>query len=254
MIKKFTFIFFTFILLCFCENGRIIYKGEGIFSFEELTVEMWIKFNFDPNEKTDKVWIPKGSILNFEIPEEKTIFSISCGLKAGRKGEEDSRCYLRIGFCIEGKEIPYPVLIDCSNFSNNWHHIAILWQEGKKLTIYIDGNEILKSSLQEKIKKDFVGKSKLIIGTPLVWFYENQIEIDEIRISSIARKKEELSIYKNIIDPYVLFYENFENIKEENGEIFTEPYIVSIESKGKYKIENGKIVEGKFGKGYLFSK
>lgn len=254
MIKRFIFIFFIFIFYSFSENGRIVYKGESIFSFDELTVEMWIRFNFDPTEKTDKVWVPKGSIFNFEVPEEKTFFTISCGLKAGRKGKEDSTCYLRIGFSIEGKEIPHPLFIDCSSFGNEWHHIAVLWYEGKKIIVYVDGKEMFKGSLQQKMEKDFVGKSNLIIGTPSVWFYENLIEIDEIRISSIARKKEEISIYKKDIDPYVLFYENFENIKEKNGNLFTEPYIASIESKGEYKIEMGKIVESKFGKGYSFSK
>ncbi|MCM8803683.1 MAG: LamG domain-containing protein [Candidatus Omnitrophica bacterium] len=249
------FILFLFLFLPgFVENGRVVYDGSGIFSFKELTVELWIRFKFNPEEKTEKVWIPKGSILNFEIPEEKTYFTISCGIKTGQKGKEDSRCCLRIGFVIEGKEVQHPAFIDSTFFGNDWHHLAILWTEGKKLIIYVDGKKVAEHILHNKMDKDIVGKSNLIIGTPFVWYYENLIEIDEIRISSILRKENELSIYKNEIDPFVLFYENFENIKQEDEVLFTFPYIASVEGKRKYKIENGRIVKGKFGNCFSFTK
>ncbi|MCM8806996.1 MAG: LamG domain-containing protein [Candidatus Omnitrophica bacterium] len=248
----FIFLIFNFLI---AQNGRIVYEGEGIFSFEELTVECWIRFKFDPEEKTEKIRIPKGNILQFESIDRKTSFSISCGLRTGKKGKEDSSAFIRIAFVIDGKKVPHPVYLDCKNWKNEWHHLAICWKEGKNIVVFVDGNEVINYSFLERMQKDIFGKSNIIIGTPTNWHYENLVEVDEIRISSIARDKGSLLIYaEESVDPYVLFYENFDNIEKEGNLIFTVPYISNIENKKRYEIIGGEIIDGKIGKGFSFIK
>lgn len=265
--KKIILIFPLLIWYSIFSQGRIDYPAFGIFTFEEGTFEAWIKFEFDPKESTDKSWVPKGALFLFEIPKDEKeaggIFSITFGLKnIGKFGKIDTRCYCRVGFSIEGKEIPHPVTIDLTNWEKNtWHHLAISWFDGNKLKIYVDGKPLEIGSPPDKTvyvcgasyMKDITSNARMILGTPRIWYLsDNPIAVDEIRISSIKRMKEELGYYKFPLAPdeYTLFLENFENVEGE----FTKPFISNVSSQGKYKIEKGKLIDGKIGRGYSFSR
>ena len=261
-------ILFLIISYSIFSQGKIEFPGFGIFSFEEGTFEAWVKLEFDLKDEIKKfkgkkgILYSKGGIFLAEIPEQQSTFSITFGFKdEGRFEKTDIRFYCRIGFVIEGKKIPHPIYIDLSNWEkDSWHHLAISWFEGKKVKVYIDGRPIEISSLLDKTVylcgspfiTDISTDAKITLGTAKIWYLsENPISIDEVRISSIARDKEELGYYKFplIPDQYTLFLENFENIEGE----FTKPYISNIKLENKYKIEKGKLIEGKIGKGYCFS-
>ena len=237
--------------------GRIEYPAQSIFSLEEGTIERWIKFEFDPGQTTEKQWLPKGAFFQFEIPEEKgdkgAIFSITVALRnVGKYSKTGSACSFRIGLSIEGKEVPYPVFVDCTDWQNFWHHIAVSWKNGKELYVYIDGKKTGEMKFPYSIIRDIPKKAKIIIGTPNPWYYPNLLVVDEIRISSIARNPDDLGFYKFPLlpDPYTLFLENFENI--ENNK--TKPFIADILQKGNFEIKGGRITDGKIGKGFAFSK
>jgi hypothetical protein len=256
---------FIFLSLTIFSQGRIEYPAFCLFSLEEGTFEAWIKFEFDPKEPTDKLWVPKGGIFSFEIPKDEkdpgAIFSISFGLKnIGKFGKIDSRCYCRVGFSIEGKEIPHPIFVDLTNWEKDtWHHLAVTWFEGNKIKIYVDGKPLEIGPPPDKTVyvcgasfiRDITSNARIIIGTPRIWYYSNNIVIDEIRISSIVREKEDIGYYKIplIPDEYTLFLENFENIEGD----YTKPFLSNLKYEGKYKIEKGKLKEGKIDKGYAFT-
>ena len=256
-----------FILFCYSifSQGRIIYPGFGIFSLEEGTFEAWVKLEFDTKQQIAQPYLSKGRLFEFEIPKDEkdlgATFSIVFLLK--KEKDETTGCYCRIWFSIEEKVLPKPIQVNISDWEkDSWHHLAISWFEGKKVKVYIDGKERkLRHPMHGNVTvwlyslpfmKETTSDATITLGnkkgeTSLV----NLVSIDEVRISSIARDKEELGYYKFplIPDEYTLFLENFENIEGE----FTKPFISNIKLQNRYKIEKGKLIEGKIGKGYSFS-
>ncbi len=229
--------------------GRIVYPGQNTFSFEEGTVEAWVKFAFDPAETTDGSWTPKGALFSFVIPKEPgekgSSFSITCALKnVGKRSPTGSACYLRIGLTAAGEDVSHPVLVDCTGWGKDvWHHLAVTWSDGKTLKVYVDGKAARITdggdgttlTFRYSIVRDIPAAARMVLGTPVPWYGPNLLTVDEFRISSVARTPEALGFFKSppSVDPCTLLLEDFE--------------------AAETKIEGGGITEGKHGKGFSFS-
>jgi len=255
------------ILLCFsvfpcwlaAGSARIAFPGQLLFSLEEATVEAWVLFDFDPAQVETGIWRGMGAWFEFLVPKRENdlgaSFTISYGLKAtGRRTPSGSACYMRVGFSIEGKEVPHPSLLDCTSWGkNNWHHVAVTWKEGRYLTIYSDGKEVDKREYSWPIVRDIPSAAQVIIGFT-GYLAKNALAVDEVRISSVARKPEELGFYQVPLkpDPATLLLENFEHIQEKEKKLYTSPEVMALFlAPGEYPIVGGKIIPGKSGKGFL---
>jgi hypothetical protein len=232
--------------------GRIDFPGQSLIDFEESTVEAWVLFEFDPQERVGPNWHGKGVWFNAIVPKSEVDlgagFSISVGLK-------ESKCLMRFAFDIDGKEVPYPLAVDCTHFGiGKWHHVAAAWRNGRHLRVFLDGKEVGERRFPKSIIRDIPSTVRIVFGH-IGYVRQNLIVVDDIRISSIARKSEDLGFFEAPLkaDPYTLFLDGFENIKMQGCRRFTAPTVVASQvSPSVYEIIGGRIVPGKVGKGFAF--
>ncbi len=237
----------------------IVFPGQFVFDLQEATVEAWVLFDFDPAEVETGIWQAKGAWFEFSIPKKEndlgSSFSIIYGLKGtGRRTPSGSACYMRVGFAIDGKEVPHPSLIDCTSWGkNNWHHVAVTWKEGRHLRVYVDGKQLVQQEYPWSIVRDIPSLAQVVIGFT-GYLPVNAVAVDEVRISSIARDVEDLGFFQTPLraDPATLLLENFESVYEKEGKLWTKPAVVVVTSdKAEYPVIGGRIVPGKAGKGLL---
>lgn len=243
----------------FAASARIVFPGQFLFDLQEATVEAWVLFDFNPEEVETGIWRATGAWFEFNIPKREndlgSSFSIIYGLKGtGRRTPSGSACYMRIGFNIDGKEVPYPTLFDCTNWGkNNWHHIAVTWKEGRFLTVYVDGKKVVQQEYSWSIIRDIPSTAQIVIGCT-GYLPVNAVAVDEIRISSIAREPSDLGFFHFPLkpDPETLLLENFESVSEKEGKLWTKPAVLSVFSDSTwFTITGGKIISGKTGQGFL---
>lgn len=232
--------------------GRILYPAQGLIDMREGTVEAWVKFQFDTGEQADPKWQSVGSLFHFTIPESKTDRGASLDITVGVK---QAKCLLRVGFLLDGKEVPYPVTPDCTALDTMaWHHVAVVWRRGAHLTVYLNGKQVAERQFPWRIVRDIPSTARLVIGHE-GYIGRNMLAVDELRISSIAREPHSLSYHTDTLsaDPWTLFLERFENTKTVNGILYSIPDLVAaVGAASMYEIRGGKIVPGKFGYGYSF--
>ncbi|MCM8759529.1 MAG: LamG domain-containing protein [Candidatus Omnitrophica bacterium] len=222
-------------------------------------MEAWVLFDFDPAQVETGIWRGMGGWFEFKIPKKENdlgaSFSVLYGLKAtGRRTPSGSACYMRVGFSIDGKEVPHPSTIDCTSWgTNKWHHVAVMWKDGRYLTIYVDGKEVDRREYPWSIIRDIPSSAQVVIGFT-GYIAKNAVAVDEVRISSVARKPEELGFFCIPLkpDPATLLLENFENVFEKDGRFYTRPEVIGdVSAPAEYQVIGGKIVPGKYGKGFL---
>ncbi|MCM8803697.1 MAG: LamG domain-containing protein [Candidatus Omnitrophica bacterium] len=225
-------------------GGRIVYPGEGNINFEEGTIEMWIKLDFEPCQTSEdyKILLP---LFEFSEPEIKGTISISYICPAGGS----SACWY-VGFNCAGEKIFRLSAVPQNWKKDQWHHIALTWK-GNTARFYLDG----KIASEAKSNKPLTGKAKggqIFIGDR--WTTEKvktEVVIDELRISCIERKSEELGFLGNLkVDPFTLLLEDFEQIIVEGQLCKTSPSIISsISGSNGGEVSGGKLTTGKFGNG-----
>jgi len=227
---------------------------------EEATVEAWVLFEFDPAQREEGVWRGMGVGFTLDVPKSDMDLgagmSISVGLKnAGRHGEVKSGCFLRVGFHIDGKEVPHPVLPECTKFGQNqWHHVAATWREGRFLRVYFDGKQVAERDFPSSIVRDIPANGRVVVGHT-GYVRENALVIDEVRLSSIARRPEDLGCHAVPLkpDPFTLLLENFERVREKDGQRTTTPTVLAtVNSPASFELTGGRIVPGKAGNALAF--
>ncbi|MCM8768777.1 MAG: LamG domain-containing protein [Candidatus Omnitrophica bacterium] len=240
-------------------SARIVFPGQFLFDLQEATVEGWVLFDFDPAQVETGVWRGMGAWFEFTAPKRENdlgaSFSLIYGLKAtGRRTTSGSACYQRVGFSIEGKEVPHPSLLDCTSWGKNtWHHVAVTWKDGRNLVIYVDGQQVDRRQYPWSIVRDIPSLAQVVIGFT-GYIAKNAVAVDEVRISQVARNPKELGFFTLPLkpDPATLLLENFENLSEKNGKLSTRPEVIAvISAPTEYPVIGGKIIPGKAGKGLL---
>jgi hypothetical protein len=219
------------------QPGRITIPARGLLDLQEGTVEAWVLFQFDPAQREEGVWRPMGSWFTWEIPTADNDLGagmmVSYGLRnGGTHGKVEPACNMRVGFAVDGQEVPHPVFADCTKLGQNqWHHFAATWRDGKFLRVYVDGKLAAERDFPWSIVRDIPPSARLVIGH--TGYGRSWLAIDEVRVSSIARRPEDLGCHHVPLapDPFTTLLENFEDAPEK-------------------KIVGGKLVEGKTGKGF----
>lgn len=241
--------------------GSVELPALGIFDLEECTVEAWVLFEFEPSHLVRTIWRGVGLLFAFEEPKREgyagTGMSIIFGLKnTSRHGETTSACVMRVGFYVEGREVPYPVLPECTFFGKQkWHHIAVSWKEGRYLHVYLDAKLSATRQFPYSVERGVSSKAKFIIGS---WgfFRENSVAIDELRISSVAREPEELGYHHSPLlpDPFTLLLVSFENVRMKDSKRWLTPeFMADVSLPNEFEIIGGRLIEGKVGKAFAFN-
>lgn len=242
--KKKIFVLWLFLVTSISiAGGRVVYPGKGNLNFEEGTIEMWIKLGFEPNQTSNeyKILLP---LFQFSEPETKANISISYICPAG-----GTACWY-VGFDCAGEKT-FRISATSQDWKKDqWHHIALSWKTNI-VKLYLDGKLVSET----KSNKPLTGQTKegqIFIGDR--WTTDKvktEVVIDDLRISCIERKVEDLGFSGQLkTDPFTLLLEDFEQIIVEEQICKTKPLIISNTSGSKCgEVSGGKLTTGKFGNG-----
>lgn len=247
-------------------SGQMIVPARGIFDLRDGTVEAWVKLTFEPHEPVEG-YVARGQLFLFRVPKadndlgaEMSIFFAST--RSGHKGDNNrSFTFLRAGFAIDGKEIPHPLVVECSGWKRDeWHHIAVTWEGGRRMAVYFDGQEVVnrgEAAAMEfpvSTERDVPANAQILIGSP----YDQQwngLTIDELRLSSIARRPGALGSQQTPVqpDPFTMLLENFDTVKrgEKGAKFVTTPAVIAATALPQtYNISDGRLVPGRAGEAW----
>jgi len=238
--------------------GTIEVPAGAIMDLEEGTIEAWVRFDFDPAHKSDLRWRGIASLALLEIPKTDRdpggSLHIGWGTETTTRHKRTTRrTTCRVAFVKNGKQVPHPALaVATSMGKGKWRHVAVTWKAGRYVRIYLNGKEAGRRDLAWSAARDVPSTARLVIGYPR-YIHDNAITVDEIRVSSIARKPEDFGFHHAPLkpDPFTLFLENFEQVTKEKGRIETKPFRIDADGR-PLDIKGGAVVPGKFGHAYSF--
>jgi hypothetical protein len=248
-------------------SGQMALPARGLFSLQEGTIEAWVQLNFDPAAPVEG-YTARGELFRFQVPKADNDLGAEMGVffastRSGQAGDEDrSFSFLRAGFAIDGKEVPHPLVVECENWKRGeWHHVAVTWQDARRMKIYFDGQlvvvrgEAAETEYPYSIARDIPDSARLIIGSQFDGAV-NDLTIDEFRLSSAARSPETLGFDKAPLapDPFTMLLENFESVAPpgQNGTLETAPAVIAmVSAPQRIAITDGVLVPGKFGKAWM---
>lgn len=239
--------------------GTIEVPAGAVMDLEEGTIEAWARLDFDPRHQGEARWQSVGSLCLLEIPKTDADLGASIhvgwGLDATKRFENITRrATFRVAFIVNGQQLPHPALADCTDWGEGkWHHVAVTWRNGREVRIFIDGKPAGERLFPTSAQRDIPSSARLVLGFPN-YIADNAVTVDEVRISSVARKPEDLGFHKVPLapDPWTLYLENFEQVIEENGKRVTRPFLAEGGRNG-FEVKEGAVVEGKQGKGFSFN-
>ncbi len=226
-------------------GGRLVYSARGNLDFQEGTIEMWLKPGFEPSQSAPeyRVILPL-----FQLSDEEGNKNISISYACVSGGKK--ACWYIGGDC--GGEKVFRLSASPEGWQKDqWHHLAFTWK-GNTARIYLDG----KLAGEAKSNRPLQGEVKagqIFIGDR--WTADKiktEVVIDELRISNIERKPEELGCFSSgplKSDPFTLLLENFETLSE-GEKTQTCPLIISgCSSEKGGDVSGGRQAAGKFGYG-----
>ncbi|MCM8768770.1 MAG: LamG domain-containing protein [Candidatus Omnitrophica bacterium] len=224
-------------------GGRIIYPAKGNINLDEGTVEAWVRLDFEPQQTSQeyKVLLP---LFQFTDPEAKVNIVIAYSCPAGSQAcwylslDSGGEKLLRLSALPRGWQ------------KGEWHQIALTWK-ANQAKLYLDGKLVSEAKSNQPFKGE-VKSGEIFIGDR--WTSDKvktEAVIDELRISNVERKVEELGFSGRLKpDPFTLLLEDFEQLAGEGQEIRTKPVVCSSHSGEKFgRVSGGKSTTGKFGQG-----
>lgn len=223
----------------------LIYPPENI-DLNEGTIECWFKFVDDKTDTKEMIF----TFFNLSGQEGGIIASYSWSGIEGKSG----MWYIRpwdqgMPFGTVGPEYK----------KETWYHIALVWND-KDTILYVDGK--LQAGGKGTMSKRthpvsfarMVGKlvgKPVYGGTPfcMVVARSMPIAVDDVRVSKIARKPEELGFAVGELKPdiFTAILDNFETTFEPDGVKLTKPLVI-LHGEGGLSPAGSKFVDGKFGK------
>ena len=239
-------------------SATIAIPAGSIMDLEEGTIEAWVKLNFNPRHENSDRWKSVGSLCLMEVP--KTSADLGASIHAGwglettkRFDKVSRRATFRVAFIVNGQQLPHPALADATDWGQDaWRHVALTWRNGREVRVYVDGKPAGERLFPVSAKRDIPSTARLVLGLPS-YIASNAITVDEIRVSSVARKPEDMGFHRAPLqpDPCTLYLEGFENVTDEKDKRVTRPF--HAERVGEaFEVKGGAVVEGKSGKGFCF--
>lgn len=209
--------------------AHVTYPAQGNIALEQGTFEAWVRPRFDPQPDIAPDAPERGkynrSLFDVVFPD---------GDRIGLYWNIDDR-----GMRVYYKEgDTYPLLIGTRAQwqAGDWHHVALTW--GERTRVYVDG-ELLGERVHEgTLEKSLEGAT---ITLARGWGEPCEFDIDEVRISGVARASFDLD-HAPEADEHTLLLERFDDPLPAAGDRRTAP---EVGVPGI--VEGGAIVEGKFG-------
>ena len=156
--------------------ASIRYPAKGQWDLKQGTFECWVRPRFDPQHivKSDD---PGRGALNRNLLD--VVFP---GGRIGFYWNVDDRG-MRVYF-KQGEA--HPLVFGCRADwrAGQWHHVAFTW--GDAARIYLDGKKAAEQKYQGSIPGD-LSAAKIMLGDPPC-----EMDIDEVRVSSVAREQFDL--------------------------------------------------------------
>lgn len=245
------------------QAGRLELPARELMDLQEGTVEAWVMFEFDPEgwdpEKGVYQW--RGRWFTFIAPQTATDLGaevvIEYGLKNhGRLGRVEPGCNFRIAFSHDGQKVPHPLLPACQRFGRGtWHHYAVTWTGGRFVRAWLDGELAQEMEFPFPVARDIPGEARIIIGHPEISSL-NLLALDDLRISSVARRPEELGCHHVPLapDPQTLLLLSFDNMTQtEEGLMVTPEVMADATVPSVYTARAGRIIEGRSGRAWALT-
>jgi len=239
--------------------ARIELPARGLFDFTEGTIEAWVMLEFDPRgwQEDRGVYQWRGRWFTFQAPATETDLGaevvIEYGLKNhGRLGRIEPGCNWRTAFYVDGEKVPHPLLPACTDLEpGTWHHFALTWTGAQVVRAYIDGELAQEMEFPWAIARDVPGAARIVIGHPQISGF-NFIAIDDLRISSVARRPEDLGFAHTPLtpDPYTLLLLDFEDIEQADGQMLVRPAVMALaDGPERLPVAGGRLIDGRTGRG-----
>lgn len=227
-------------------TGTLTYPALDNMSFEECTVECWIKLAYDPAP-----FLPakdyQGFLSFLSVKAENGGVAIGY---AAQKGQDKPQW-----FCsVSPKPVVYgfgftPALMK----PGEWHHLAIVWK-GPESMWYWDGKEVARSKQNAHFYQVFGSLRDATILFGDKWNRHALMVMDDLRVSRIARTPAELGFNGELkADVYTTLLDSFECDFTPDGKTPTKPSVI-FNGAGGTATAPCTFVPGKFGKGLAFFK
>lgn len=215
-----------------CVFGRVTYPALGNIRMNEGTIEAWVTICFDPYQKTGLDWYSPSVLLD-------VVASPDAGLDFGwgitpNKKPWDSRdlgkgLYSQIwgGFRVKGRSF-----ITVGSPPNIWRtnqtfHFAFSWKD-RETWLYIDGKLVQHAEHPDSPDTEVTRQGAICLGSHFSG-RETRIVLSEFRISSVARRPEELGFHGVLKpDPYTLLLDHFDKVTETGGQRLTKPEVMAV--------------------------
>ena len=251
-----------FILACFLAvhaSDRIQFPASGLIDLDEGTIEVWLQFAFDPQEVHQR-YLWRGSMFYFDYADhlfDRDAITMNLYTRnLARNGDPaDMRTYIRFGAVFEGRKVKYPMSPHFPGElkQGSWHHVAVTWS-GRDAKVFYDGVLAQHSTHDRAFSRALNGEATLYLDWhPALYSAANLIAMDEIRISSIARRAAALGFHSKLSpDRFTLLLIDFEPgpVKDQIAPAAGATPV----SRLPWKLSKAyRFVEGKHGKGIALS-
>ncbi|MBI4024550.1 MAG: hypothetical protein HY360_06185 [Verrucomicrobia bacterium] len=227
-------------------TGTLTYPALDHLDFREGTFECWVKFAFDPNE-----YLPAkgytGMLFLVRLDGDRGGLGIYYYAQDGAK-EAGWSC--RVG--PDSKFHSFGIGTPKQPTFGVWQHLALVWK-GREMMAYLDGKESEKVIHNEFPHQGFgdVRSKPIFFGCQYNRYA--LMTIDDLRVSNVARKPEELgaAVGELKADAFTTILDPFEGDFMPDGKAPTKPTVM-LNGPGGLPSAQCRFVTGKFGKGLAF--
>ena len=227
------------------DTGRLTYPAQDNLDLKAGTLECWVKLGFDPEEMISAREY-RGLATLFALKAEKGGLNVLMFSGAMFKDTYGWSC------SIGGEGKPLPFAARCRPWKQDeWHHIALVW-DGQKMMLYLDGKKASERVQPVTLETSFGRMTEEPIRFGDKWGKRAKYVIDDLRLSAVARKPEELGFHGRLKpDPFTRILDGFEADFAPDGKTRTKPEVM-FSGEGGLPDKMCEFVEGKFGKGLAF--
>ena len=152
---------------------------------------------------------------------------------------------------MEGVELQPPLILDVTGWGKDaWHHLAVTWRSGRDVEVFFDGKSAGTATWIPGLTRDVPSSARLALGVPDNYYGPNHLAVDEFRISSVARRPEELGFHRVPLlpDPCTLLLENFENVSTAGtARVTSAAVLADAQAPRQASLVGGRLGPGKSG-------
>ncbi len=211
------------------EPTSIRYPAEGNLRLDRGTFECWVRPRFDtrPDVSRDD---PRRGRLNRNLLD----VDLPGGGHVGFYWNVDDRG-MRL-YYKQGDDFPLLLSTHAPLQAGRWHHVAFTW--GDVTRVYVDGREVARRDYEGTVSGSLENAHILLGNSP------SEMEIDEVRVSAVAREAFDLA-QPPAADAQTLLLDRLDETRApESGRATT----AARGSGGQ--VQGGRFVEGKFGRAF----